>query len=112
MILLLLEKGGHKLRKSSDGYSIEFINHLSVMLGGIIIVSYIMYTLTVDVIERVGSSHVYVTSIFVFLGVMRYLQLELVIQDSGNPTTILLKDRPIQLVLGGWITTFGYLLYF
>lgn len=110
--LLLLEQKGAKVRKASDGYSILFIDHLSVMLGGIIIVSYIMYTLTPDLIERVGNRQVYITSIFVFLGVLRYLQLELLRGKSGNPTLILLKDVPTQLIMISWMALFGYLLYF
>ncbi|MBL4586878.1 MAG: hypothetical protein JKX84_07480 [Flavobacteriales bacterium] len=52
------------------------------------------------------------TSLFVFLGVMRYLQLALVYENTGSPTLILLKDNPTRLIVGGWLLTFGYLLYF
>lgn len=109
--LLILKNEGRQVRKAVEGYSMEFVNVVSVMLSAITVVAYIMYTLSPEVIERVGSHHVYVTSLFVFLGVLRYLQLALVYENTGSPTLILLKDNPIRLVVLAWLLTFGYLLY-
>lgn len=110
--LLILKNEGTEVRKAVRGYSLEFVNIISVMLSAIIVVAYIMYTLSPEVIARVGNSHIYVTSLFVFLGVLRYLQLALVYENSGSPTLILLKDDPTRLIVLGWLLTFGYLLYF
>lgn len=103
-------ESGKKMRKSIDGYNMEFINTGMVLMGGVTIVSYIMYTLSEDVIERLGQN-LYLTSIFVILGVLRYLQITFVHEKSGNPTKILLKDISIQLILVGFVVTFGVLLY-
>jgi len=110
--LLILKNEGTEVRKAVRGYSLEFVNIISVMLSAITVVAYIMYTLSPEVIARVGNSHVYVTSLFVFLGVLRYLQLALVYENSGSPTLILLKDNPTRLFVLAWLLTFGYLLYF
>jgi decaprenyl-phosphate phosphoribosyltransferase len=110
--LLILKNEGQRMRQAIDGYSLGFVNMISVMLSGIIVVSYIMYTLSPEVIARVGSPYVYVTSLFVFLGILRYLQLALVYENSGNPTLILLSDNPVRLSVLGWLLTFSYLLYF
>ncbi|HAP68465.1 MAG TPA: prenyltransferase [Flavobacteriales bacterium] len=110
--LLILKNEGHRMSQAIDGYNLGFVNMISVMLSGIIVVSYIMYTLSPDVMERVGSPYVYVTSLFVFLGVLRYLQLALVYDNTGSPTLILLSDNPVRLSVLGWLITFGYLLYF
>ncbi len=109
--LLILKNEGTEVRSSIRGYSLEFVNIISVMLSAIIIVAYIMYTLSEDVIQRVGNEHVYVTSIFVFLGVLRYLQLALVYENTGSPTLILLKDNPIRISVVAWLLTFAYFLY-
>jgi 4-hydroxybenzoate polyprenyltransferase len=110
--LLILKNEGTEVRKAVRGYSLEFVNIISVMLSAITVVAYIMYTLSPEVIARVGNSHVYVTSLFVFLGVLRYLQLALVYENTGSPTLILLKDNPTRLIVLAWLLTFGYLLYF
>ena len=109
--LLILKNEGTEVRKSVKGYSLEYVNIVSVMLSAVTLVAYIMYTLSPEVIARVGNSHVYVTSLFVFLGLMRYLQLALVFESTGNPTMIMLKDNPTRLTVLGWLLTFGYLLY-
>lgn len=103
-------ESGKKMRKSIDGYNLEFINAGMVLMGGVTIVSYIMYTLSDEVIKRLGDN-LYLTSIFVILGVLRYLQITFVKENSGNPTKILLKDIFIQLILVGFIVAFAVLLY-
>ncbi len=104
-------ESGKKMRKSVDGYNMEFINTGMSLMGGVTIVSYIMYTLSDDVVERLGHN-LYLTSLFVILGVLRYLQITFVQEKSGNPTKVLLKDVFIQLILLGFIISFGVLLYF
>lgn len=110
--LLILKNEGTEVRKAVRGYSLPFVNIISVMLSAITVVAYIMYTLSPEVIARAGSEYVYVTSLFVFLGVLRYLQLALVYENTGSPTLILLKDNPTRLIVLAWLLTFGYLLYF
>ncbi len=103
-------ESGKKMRKSIDGYNLEFINAGMVLMGGVTIVSYIMYTLSDDVVKRLGKD-LYLTSLFVILGVLRYLQITFVQEKSGNPTKVLLKDIFIQLILVGFIVCFAVLLY-
>jgi 4-hydroxybenzoate polyprenyltransferase len=103
-------ESGKKMRKSIDGYNLEFINTGMVLMGGVTIVCYIMYTLSDEVVLRLGN-YLYLTSLFVILGVLRYLQITFVKENSGNPTKILLKDIFIQMVLVGFIISFVVLLY-
>ena len=110
--LLILKNEGKEVRKAVRGYNLEFINVVSVMLSAVTVVAYIMYTLTPEVIERIGSPYVYVTSLFVFLGVLRYLQLALVYENTGSPTLILLKDNPTRITVLAWLSTFAFLLYY
>jgi decaprenyl-phosphate phosphoribosyltransferase len=50
--------------------------------------------------------------VFVIMGIMRYMQITFVYQNSGSPTDILYKDRFIQLVLTGWVILLAFILYF
>ena len=45
------------------------------------------------------------------MGVMRYLQITMLEENSGRPTEILLKDIFIQMSIIGWILSFAILIY-
>lgn len=109
-VLIFLESG-QKMRKSVDGYNLEFINASMVIMAAVIIVSYIMYTISEEVIARFHTEYLYATGLFVILGIIRYLQITFVLNKSGNPTKILLNDRFIQLVLMSWIIAFFLIIY-
>lgn len=102
---------GKMIRKSLIHYNIDFINHTLTMLSGVIIVAYIMYSVAEDVIHRLGAENLYMTSVFVMLGLLRYLQLTLVENRSGSPVRILYTDKFIIGTLAGWILSFFLILY-
>jgi decaprenyl-phosphate phosphoribosyltransferase len=97
-ILLSLESG-KVIRKASASYNMEFVNAGLTMLMAVILVSYIMYTISDEVTSRLHTEHLYGTTIFVMAGLMRYLQITIVENKSGSPTRVLYKDRFIQLTL-------------
>jgi 4-hydroxybenzoate polyprenyltransferase len=103
-VLIYLETGT-KTRKVVEGYNIDFINVIMTVLVSVIVVAYVMYTVSSDAMERHGE-YLYVTLIFVFLGLMRYLQLIYVYKKSGNPTVILVKDKFILFTVIAWVITF------
>jgi 4-hydroxybenzoate polyprenyltransferase len=103
--VLLLEKGT-LVRKNISGYTLEFINLSMAMIGSVTIVCYIMYTLSADVMNRLKSPHLYLTAVFVTIGILRYLQLTFVFNKGGNPSKTLLEDRFLQLTLLAWILSF------
>jgi len=102
----LLAREGKKTRKNIDGYNLEMVNASMTLMAGVTIVAYIMYTVSPEVIVRLGTHNLYLTSFFVILGIMRYMQVTFVEQNSGSPTKLILKDRFLQLVLVGWIVSF------
>jgi decaprenyl-phosphate phosphoribosyltransferase len=102
----ILALDGKKTRKSIDGYNLEMVNAAMTLMAGVTVVSYIMYTVSHEVTERLHAEHLYLTAFFVIIGILRYMQLTFVESNSGNPTKLLLKDRFLQLVLIGWIGTF------
>ncbi len=108
---LLLDVDKESLRPSLSGYTLAFIDTCRVVLGGTTIVCYIMYTVSEDVVQRLHSDHIYLTSIFVILGMLRFLQIAIVEQKSGSPTLILLKDTMIQVMIGLWLISFFVILY-
>ena len=109
-VLIYLDTG-KKMRKVIDGYNLQFLDTAMAIMASVVIVSYTIYTTSAEVVARVHSEYLYLTSLFVILGIMRYLQAAFVFKDSGSPTKIVLKDRFMQLTLIGWILTLTWILY-
>ena len=103
---VLLASQGKETRKNIDGYNLEFVNAAMVLMSGVVIVSYILWTVSENVMIKLNSQYLYLTTFFVLLGIIRYMQITFVEQNSGSPTKIVLKDRFLQLTLVGWIISF------
>jgi len=109
--VLIFIQTGSKMRKAVDGYNLQFLDISMAIMASVVLVAYIMYTTSSEVINRIHSEYLYLTSFFVILGILRYLQIAFVHKDSGSPDKIILEDRFIQLTLLGWIVTFIWILY-
>jgi decaprenyl-phosphate phosphoribosyltransferase len=109
--VLIYSRDNKKIRKNIDGYNLEFVNAGMVIVAGAMIVSYIMYTLSPQTISRFGTDKLYLTTIFVILGTLRYLQISFVEENSGSPTKILLKDAFLKITIILWLLSFIVILY-
>lgn len=109
--LIFKSSTGLDLRKVAKNYTIEFLDTVLALLCGVIIVAYLMYCFSPEVVARMGY-RIYYTVLFVVSGLLRYLQITIVFKDSGSPSRTLIKDRFLQLVLFGWIMSFYLLMYF
>ena len=109
--VLIFMETGKKMRKVIDGYNLQFLDTSIAIMASVVIVAYTIYTTSPEVVSRVHSEYLYLTALFVILGVLRYLQVAFVLKDSGSPTKIVLKDRFMQFVLLGWVITFAWILY-
>jgi 4-hydroxybenzoate polyprenyltransferase len=109
--VILYQSKGQLPRQNTNRYNIEFMNQVMTILSTVTIITYIMYTLSPEVINRFNSRNIYLTTVFVLIGIIRYLQLTIVDLKSENPTNILLKDKFIQICIIGWITSFLIIIY-
>ena len=107
----LYEQTGQKPRVSITGYNKTFINEATAIVASVTLVCYIMYTMSEEVIARMGTRYVYLTSGWVLAGLLRYLQNMIVFGLSGSPTKSLVKDHFIQLCVLGWIASFFVIIY-
>lgn len=108
----LIHETGAKTRAALKGYNLQFIDTAMVIMASVTVVAYIMYTVSPEVVERIGNDDIYLTTFFVILGILRYLQLTIVFEKTESPTLVFLTDRFMQLNLLGWGLLFGYFLYF
>jgi len=109
--VVTLEESGVAMRPSVNHYNLPFMNLAISILASITMVCYIMYTVSPVVVERFNSPYVYLTSLFVLAGIIRYLQITVVDVKSGSPTRVLLKDRFIQGCILCWIIAFVLIIY-
>ncbi|MGH8607288.1 MAG: decaprenyl-phosphate phosphoribosyltransferase [Gammaproteobacteria bacterium] len=107
----LVQALGNDHRKSLKGYNLRFVDTVLVICLSALLVSYTIYTTDANVMERLGTDHLYFTVPFVFCGVLRYLQVTMVEERSGSPTKILISDRFLHVTVFGWILVFGMLIY-
>ena len=107
----IFEQTGTKPRVSITGYNKTFINEATAIIASVTMVCYIMYTMSPEVIERMGTRYVYLTSGWVLAGLLRYLQNMIVYSLSGSPTKSLVKDHFIQICIIGWIASFFAIIY-
>lgn len=107
----LFEQTGLKPRVSITGYNKTFINEATAIVASVTLVCYFMYTMSEEVIARMDTRYVYLTSGWVLAGLLRYLQNMIVFGLSGSPTKSLVKDHFIQLCVIGWIVSFFVIIY-
>lgn len=109
-LYLILKDPNNQVRRSIHGYNIEFLQIVLSMLTGVILVCYIMYIISPEIIFRLGENS-YLTTMFVLMGLLRYLQITFVKRISGSPVKILTSDRFIQLSIFFWLLSFVFLIY-
>lgn len=90
-------------------YSVSFLNTLSYISATITITAYLLYSIDPKVTATLGTSGLVYSSLFVFLGIIRLIQIseQQLHGGEGDPTTLLFKD---YVLLGSVITWVVYLI--
>jgi len=109
--VLILNKSGAKMRKSVDGYNLQLVDGSMLVMSAIVIVAYIQYSTSLEIINKFNNENLYLTALFVIFGIMRYLQIAFVEKKSGSPTEIILKDKTMQINLILWASSFAWIIY-
>ena len=102
---LVLRADRDFIRKNLGDYNLEFVDTSMVLTAGMIVVVYIMYATSPDVVAKHGTDKLYASAIWVILGILRYFQITFVLKKSGSPSRILIKDF---FFAGGDIWLDGY----
>lgn len=110
--VLRMNQTGEAPRKNTIRYNLTFINQAITITASVTLVCYIMYTVSPEVTERLHSDYLYLTTGYVILGLLRYIQLAVVDKRSGDPTKVMLRDRFTQSVVVLWALTFLVIIYF
>ncbi len=92
-------------RKNLRDYSVPLLDEMMNIMISATIIAYVLYT----IIEY--ETYYMMASIpFVVYGVFRYMLL-VHRNGGGNPDTLLLRDRPLQITLVLWLAVVGMVIY-
>ncbi len=109
--VLRMEATGEAPRANTSRYNLTFINQAITITASVTLVCYIMYTVSPEVVARFHTDDLYLTTAFVLLGLLRYIQIAVVDQKSGDPTKVVLHDTFTQLILVAWLASFLFIIY-
>jgi 4-hydroxybenzoate polyprenyltransferase len=106
--LYVLGEAAESHRKNLRDYSVEMLDQMMMIMVAATIIAYIMYTFTFPLHVR---SYMMASIPFVIYGVFRYMLL--VHRDGGgDPDTLLLRDRPLQINLLLFLAVVMAVIYF
>ena len=109
--ITLLEGKATDHRASLREYSPYFLDQMISVVTASTVVAYAIYTVSPEVQEKLGTDLLYLTIPFVLFGIFRYLYLIHQREEGGNPSQILISDKPLLADVLLWVLTASLLLY-
>ena len=109
--LVLLEEGAIAHREILSRYSPYLLDQMIGVVTASVVVVYMLYTFSAEVISRLGTENLFLTIPFVVYGIFRYLYLIHKEERGGEPTKVLISDRPILIDVILWLATVIIVLY-
>ncbi len=111
--IMQLESDAIKHRSVLSAYNVGFLNALIYIASTITITAYLLYSIDLNVVKALGTNGLKYSSLFVLMGVMRFIQIsELGLFDGeGDPTTLLFKDHFLQAIVFCWVLYLIVIIY-
>jgi 4-hydroxybenzoate polyprenyltransferase len=100
--LILLGENAGSHRKILQEYSPHLLDQMIGVVTASTLMAYALYTMDDGTIEKFGTSYMILTIPFVIYGIFRYLYLVHQKAKGGNPTTLLISDKPILITVALW----------
>jgi len=101
--LLLLEDNASSHRPILDEYSPYFLDQMIGVASTSTVIAYVLYTISPDVQEKLGTSWLSLTIPFVLYGIFRYLYLIHQKDLGGDPTETVMTDPPLLVNILLWV---------
>ena len=100
------------LRKSFTGYSEKRVDISLIIVASVIVVTYLMYSISSEVRVRLNNDYFMLTSVWIILAFLRYFQLTYVFKKSESPINIFFKDTFLMIIVTFWMFSCFYFIYF
>lgn len=109
--LVILDQEASKHRAILREYSPYFLDQMISVVTASTVVVYSLYTTSADVERKLGTQYLFLTIPYVLYGVFRYLYLIHQKEEGGNPSSLLVNDRPLLINILLWAATAVAVLY-
>jgi 4-hydroxybenzoate polyprenyltransferase len=109
LLTLTTHAGEH--RKVLDEYSIPYLGQVNNILIGASIVCYALYTVAPETIEKFNTDGLIYGTAFVIYGMLRYMMLIENPKYGGNPSQVLIQDKPLLITVLGWAVYNAIMVY-
>jgi 4-hydroxybenzoate polyprenyltransferase len=107
--MILLGDNAHKHREVLSSYSINTLDKIIVILATSTIISYSLYSVSDETINKFGNGFIYTIPIVLY-GILRYLYL-IYEKKEGEPTKLVLEDFPLFLTILIWVIFSIFIIY-
>jgi 4-hydroxybenzoate polyprenyltransferase len=109
--LVLLAKNAEIHRPILKEYTPQLLDQMIAVVTASTVVSYCLYTVSSETVEKFGTMNLLFTVPFVLYGIFRYLYLVHQKDEGGSPEALIIKDKPLLVDLFLWIVTAMLILY-
>ena len=100
--ITLLSDGASGHRRILDEYNPYLLDQMISVVTASTLMAYIIYCTSPDTVERFGTHNLVLTIPFPIYGILRYLYLVHRRDGGGNPSELLITDRPLLICVGLW----------
>jgi 4-hydroxybenzoate polyprenyltransferase len=109
--LLMLSTDAAQHRRVLGQYTVTYLDRANSIVLGATIVCYALYTVAPETVQRFGTDKLIYGSVFVIYGLLRYMALLQGEENGGNPSKMLIKDKPILIAVTGWAIYNALIIY-
>jgi len=100
--LTLLADGASGHRRILEEYNPYLLDQMIGVVTASTLMAYIIYVASPDTVERFGTHLLVLTVPFPIYGILRYLYLVHRKDGGGNPSELLIADRPLLICVALW----------
>jgi len=109
--LTMLETAADEHRSVLQHYSPYFLDQMIGIVTASTVMSYVLYTISEDTVQKFGTKDLIFTVPFVLYGIFRYLYLVHKMEKGGDPTKLAISDRPLLVNMILWICVASVIIY-
>jgi 4-hydroxybenzoate polyprenyltransferase len=109
LVLLADDAMGH--RPILEEYSPYLLDQMIAVVTASALVSYVIYTVSAETVQKFHTDYLGLTLVFPIYGIFRYLYLVHLKEGGGNPSDMLLNDRPLLGCVALWAMTVTLIIY-
>jgi hypothetical protein len=109
--LVALAGGAAAHRRSLEHYTLPMLDQMLSVVMACTLLAYAFYTISPETVAKFGTDRLLLTLPLPIYGLFRYLYLIHRGDSHGNPSDLLLSDRPLQVCILLWGVLVAAIIY-